>query len=471
VHHLRRRINSKHASLLLVSLLLIAIITVGIGFYVSKHASMAIITLETLTPTSLQAAVDQASASGGGEVVIPSGTMYFNDETITIPGGVNVTGAGVANTFLVQTKSSPFKTMFEVNANNGKSVRISGIEFHGLVSSLAGDIVGGGKGISVSYGIDFRIDHCKFTDFPSGAITVGSPYVNNIARGVIDHNIIDNPYKDVYPTAIWGYGIVVSGHYATWNSDITKYLGKYIVPSNALVYIEDNNFSRCRHAIASNQAAWYVARYNTISEARQKNYGQIDVHGSSGATTAGGRGAEMYNNVITAPAGWEAYTAGLLYRGGGGVAYSNTFNFPNSLQHAIYLGRDSTIAEYQVHDLYLWNNNVNGPAGLLQNNVGYIENVDYFLHEPNQASDGFSYTPYTYPHPLVSGNPYIPPEPTSSPSPTPYGQTPNPYATSPPNITPAFTPPPPPEPTGLWLVDGWNNFWYWVRWSVFRWWH
>src|SRR3990172_7467113 len=159
--------------------------------------------------------------------------------------------------------------MFAISGQNGKPSRISGIEFRGLVTSSNDNVEG--VGIVVWGAVDFRIDNNKFIDFPNIAISVGSA---NGARGVIDHNIIDNPYKDVYG-GNWGYGIVVSStNYWDWDSDITHFLGKYeTAPSNfPVVYIEDNTFSRTRHAIASNQRGWYVVRYNTFTEPRPRNF-------------------------------------------------------------------------------------------------------------------------------------------------------------------------------------------------------
>ena len=76
--------------------------------------------------------------------------------------------------------------------------------------------------------------------------------------------------------------------YANWDVDITHFLGKYeTIPVGFLIlYAEDCFFSRCRHAIAANQAAWYVIRYSHIENERPQNFGSIDIHGASGTTTS-----------------------------------------------------------------------------------------------------------------------------------------------------------------------------------------
>jgi len=341
------------------------------------------------SPTDIQVAVNVASAAGGGTVNVPSGVGYFNDDTVTIPGGVNIIGAGIGNTILHQTKAAPFNKMFYIDGSNGKRTRISGIQFEGNVTSSSDDVYG--TGVSFYAAIDFRIDHCKFTDFPNMAIGVSGNYPVGTTRGVIDHNDIDNPYKDIYG-GNWAYGVIVSGLAYAWHDNINDFLGKYeTAPAGfPIVYIEDNNFSRCRHAIASNQGAWYVARYNTIREERPPNFGSIDVHGSAGATAPGGRGLEAYNNTIIGSVGYENAQA-FWIRGGGGVIYDNTMQ---NIWKGVGLYRDSQIPAYQVKDLYIWDNTMDRGT-LIDNYAGYTENVDYFLF----ANSG--YTPYPYPHPLT----------------------------------------------------------------------
>jgi len=346
---------------------------------------------EEYTAQDIQDAID---ALGGedGEVVLLAETYQFSNDTVTIPGGVNVTGAGIGNTILRQIEPAPFNKMFYVDGSNGKQTRISGIQFEGNVTS-ADDDVGASIGVYIVEVIDFRIDHCKFTDFPNMAIGVGVSGMHRQCRGVIDHNDFDNPYKDIYGGS-WAYGIIVTGGAYVWHDNINDFLGKYeTAPSDSpVVYIEDNNFSRCRHAIASNQGAWYVARYNTIREERPPNFGSIDVHGSSGATAPGGRGLEAYNNTIIGSVDYD-YADAFWIRGGGGVIYDNTMQ---NIEHGIGLYRDSEIPAYQVKDLYIWDNTMDGGT-LIDNYAGYTEDVDYFLYEKP------GYTPYIYPHPLVSG--------------------------------------------------------------------
>jgi len=337
----------------------------------------------------IQVAVDQIFAIGGGTVYLPSGTFTFNNETVNIPEGISVIGQ---NTVLQQVKEAPFNTMFIADGDN---IRISGIEFRGKMTEASY----GGCCISIK-GLDFRIDHCTFIDMPNSAIYAGDTVYGRV-RGVIDHNFFDNPSKDIFG-GDWGYGVIVFGTASsaqtpTWNLNITQFLGKYdTAPSGIpVVYIEDNIFYRYRHAIASNQGAWYVARYNTFYEPRPKNFGIIDVHGSAADGYGGGRGLEAYNNRIY---GAEDYSASQAFwlRGGGGVVFNN--EIIGCLYGVMLFGETSAPAYAQIRDLWIWNNT---GAPFNAGSFGYVEDEDYFLRAPTPTQDGFNYTSYPYPHPLT----------------------------------------------------------------------
>lgn len=335
----------------------------------------------------IQEAIDVVAAAGGGTVYIPEGNFTFvidpakvvNGKAtgVMIPGGVNVIGAGNNKTILQQPADpTVFSSMFYVDGSNGMPVRISGIKFDGYVS----DEAYGNIAIVVYNAIDFRIDNNFFEDFSSKAMSIEN-FDTGRNKGVIDHNVIDNPYKDTIG-GIWGYGIIIVGKAYQWE-DITKLLGKYDTYDGPapLVYIEDNEFIRTRHAIASNQGAWYVARYNTFREPRLKNFGMIDTHGDPGAL-----GLEAYNNELYAASGYASSVA-MWIRGGSGVIFNNTII---DCLYGVQLFKET----YPVSDMYIWNNNYINVANSFTNG-GYTENVDYFLY----ARTG--YQSYPYPHPLI----------------------------------------------------------------------
>jgi hypothetical protein len=363
----------------------------------------------------VQTAIDIVKAAGGGNVYLPSGTFHWTTETVTSVGGINIFGnneAGctgypsftqnTASTILHRDTPAPFPPFFIINSSNGQPFRISGIQFEGTLTSADLDATGQpllGQAIEIDgAAIDFRVDHNSFLNFTQDAIGIVN-FSSGTTRGVCDHNFIDDPYKDVYPSSIWGYGIAAYGKANAWDADITHFLGKYeTAPSGfPIIYIEDNSFARCRHAVTGNQGAWLVSRYNLIREERPQNFGSIDIHG--GGSTLGARGLEAYYNTIIGSLGYDAAQP-FWIRGGGGVIWNNTLQ---NIAYAIMLSSDGQAAMGLVKDLYIWNNNI-GTAQLIsmQHTPAYILGVDYFLSAPP------SYMPYAYPHPLVTGAPTAP---------------------------------------------------------------
>lgn len=377
------------------------------------------------SPADIQTAIDSL-AGGDGNIHIPAGTYTFNPphdgKGVIIPfsSAINITGAGIGVTILEETVDGGNSTMFQRDWSgesvSGGKLRISGISFKGYVVNDAPT----NNGIVLRCSKDFRIDHCAFQDFANTAIYADSNTGNThklIGSGVIDHCTFDNPYHDNFlpknPAAeiwsVWGYGIIVVGDGYTWNNDISSYLGLYPnVVGRTCVYIEDNTFTRCRHSISSNGMGWYVVRRCSFNHPK---FGQVDVHGNAGGSpAAGGRGLEVYDNIfdLTDNSYSEGQQAAIYLRGGGGVAYDNVVTVPNTgLGYgACTLLNDGESAPYDVQQFYWYDNTVQyadlSPyAHEIQDNGGYTEDVNYFLRAPTLIDDGFTYSPYDYPHPLT----------------------------------------------------------------------
>jgi hypothetical protein len=381
------------------------------------------VTAKSGSPQDIQAAVDWIAAAGGGTVHVPAGTFRWNGETVNSVGGVNIIGAGwagcdghpnflsyTASTILHNTKAAPFNVMFDIDSSNHKPFRISGIQFEGNVTSSNDDVEGAGIAIGGEV-VDFRVDHCTFINFPNIAVWMGN-YETGTIRGVIDHCVIDNPYKDVYGTpghpgsgGMWGYGAYASGPAYSWDTNISHFLGKYdTAPSGfPIFYIEDNHFSSCRHATDCIQGGWDCVRYNLIDLPRPQNFGEVDIHGPAEGGWTSGRGVEVYNNTIVCSPDYAGSGQAIWIRGGGGAIYNNTF--VNQGVGILLNDEGSTgwLPEENVHSLYIWGNTMQGGGTLLVDQTIAQQDVDYFLRAPNQTRDGFSYTPYPYPHPLVIG--------------------------------------------------------------------
>jgi hypothetical protein len=360
----------------------------------------------------IQDAVDQAILAGGGTVYVPAGKFYWNNETVTIPGGVNVIGAGAgcdgypnfneyeAKTILHNNATPPIKNMFYIDGSNGKPVRISGIRFESEPPVNTDDFDIG----DAVYGykcINLRVDHCTFINFAHKAVALSNTPAGT-ASGVIDHCVIDNPYKLNSGSWSWAYGFYATGKAYWWNdttAPLTDFLGQYPVKTGyPVLYVEDCKISRTRHAVDAIQGGWIVARYNYIDHPYPKNYGQLEVHGAGGGSWPSARGFEFYNNIVVGEPGEFAELCWL--RGGGGVVFNNSFIMSRGYAIGLYKETCPLQPDEVLHNVWIWNNTVSG--GSLLNNYGnFQENVDYFLRAPNQQEDGFVYTPYPYPHPLT----------------------------------------------------------------------
>jgi hypothetical protein len=384
----------------------------------------------------IQTAVNQANAQGGGSVVIPSGTWYWNGETVSVPGGVNVMGASnagcqgheanwqdyVATTILHNNKAKPVASMFYLDGSNGKPTRISGIQFE--LSAPIGNDSDGGSAVITSYKPkDNRFDHCTFINAYTQAILITNTN-DGFARALIDHCRINNVYKTGSGSWLWGYGFYVQGHINNWNinsdpnhtwdTNVANFAGKYdTMPNNCpVMYVEDCHFSYCRHATDGIQYGWQVTRYCLIDHPYPVNYYMLQVHGTAENGYLSARGSEVYNNTIIGATGINAYnTVAIGGRGGSFIVFNNTFlNDYNSNNNVFFTIDDNedeahTIPQSHINSTYIWSNTITNATLLASTNPTYfLENVSYFLRAPTLTQDDFTYTPYTYPHPLTQNS-------------------------------------------------------------------
>jgi hypothetical protein len=139
-----------------------------------------------------------------------------------------------------------------------------------------------------------------------------------------------------------------------------------------------------------------------------------DVHG-------GGEGCEAYDNTIintpmdyrTSGSGGGAYLGIGFYSRGGFALYYN--NIIRSCSSSITLANDQSAWEYaKLHGVWIWGNTYVTSSGittydpqtpnLVPNYFSITLETDFWLRAPNMAQDGFTYTPYPYPHPLTQSS-------------------------------------------------------------------
>ena len=423
--------STKSYTILFVSVMLIGVLIFSIAAWSSVNTQITIGTTGTLgssvyansgTIDDIQAAVDAVVAAGGGIVYIPEGDWsdsYSTDRHVTSYGGVNLIGAGSDKTRLFMSQSASENVrMFYIYGQNGEPFRISGIGFYGYDDGYKY------SGIYMQSGKDFRIDHCYFTHMGEAGIRVArEDYPTSILRGVIDHCEFDEMTKETIIVHDISYGVAcdsstdVSLEISRWGS-IDDYLGKY---TNRTIFIEDNIFKVCRHAIVGWEASHYVARHNTFT-----NYpttlvayqiGACDVHGAYTTGPLSGRCSEVYDNVFLNPdtnpyynnntygegtLGWERARAWQI-RGGGGVFFNNEIH---DMHYAVWfvdteMSGNAVYPQCIPDDIWIWNNTMyeshGYPTSLIIN--GYSDKV--VLDTNYYVSEKSGYTHYPYPHPLT----------------------------------------------------------------------
>jgi hypothetical protein len=424
------------------------------------------VTAASGSAADIQTAVNAIVALGGnGTVYVPAGSWTWTNPTVgvTIPAGVNVIGAGTAGVnghygdvasmnFTINSPSTIINIVMTSNWANtpaifgvdgqiggvmtNRSTRISGFEFVGPTPPNAGvENTMGDFALGLIKCVNFRVDHCTFTNWAGSGIGVGAndgraeaPYVYSFSLGVIDHCYFTDPYKLSGSGWIWGYGVTMGGNCHVqiyngastgfpdvWDSNVSDFFGQYhVVPAVTFVMIEDNYFEYMRHCLTSNEGAWYCARWNMMVEVicvyGQRGY--IDVHGEdSTGMGGGGRGCEAYNNLIVDSVGggwgWATNNYGASMRNGAWLFYNNTFIIPTVDSTALcwITNADDTTYVYperKLNNTYIWGNAFSGnattePVVYNDDPTNLVVNVNYFLREPTLALDGFTYTPHTYP--------------------------------------------------------------------------
>jgi hypothetical protein len=377
----------------------------------SAEGNCATIAAKSSSQTDVQSAID--AASSGDIVAIPAGSSTWSSR-VNIPDGKKITLQG-------QGHNSTTISGGGINMNMSGS-RVTGIGF----------TFNGGNLIEVK-GKGWRIDNCRFTNTSSAnAVGVFASGLNVTVSpsGVVDHCIFN--YCKVFVNGMGNFNSIS----AQWAADLG--LG-----TDDAVYVEDCtfNYDGRGNCMDTNRGGKYVFRYNTVTQSR------LEVHSLQSDVERASRKWEIYNNTIKST---SSMWGPMFIRGGTGVVFNNNISGPWSDRNIIldnvrscssigsagncngsssWDGNSSGGAGYPCRDQIgrstdqsLWTTSNPYPAQALDpayfwnNKYSDGSNIEITLHgcsasqsHLKQNRDWFSgtpkpgYTPYIYPHPLVTG--------------------------------------------------------------------
>ena len=392
-------------------------------FGLTKNLEADIIYAASCSQEDVQAAIDLAN--DGDIVIVPAGTCTW-DSAVSFYKSITVQGAGIDSTIIIDsTPGYPTweQTPFWISGSTGKTFRITGFTFKDTRTSDPNGIIK-----IIGHNNTFRIDHVKFDDILNRGI-----WIKGRSYGVIDHNIFVKETDDNFVAIhIEDDVIMVDETEDSWSRPMSYGTAE-------AVYIEDNTFDYDYHNFGTDcqMGGRYVFRYNIVNGTTVGNHGYNSVASSC-------LQEEIYNNIFNPPEGVSVYRA-IQFRGGTGVIFNNTIT--GDYTHAIhvtnyrscsdgfYPGKgpcDGTSPEdgntppdsvnhgwpcydqigrgtnQESYPLYEWDNAINGQDADIEvydagsetcyTTIHIQEGRDYYNDTPMPG-----YTPYTYPHPLVTG--------------------------------------------------------------------
>jgi hypothetical protein len=450
------------------------------------------------TPGNVQF-IHDTEAQDGDTITLPAGTFTWSTQ-ILITKNITLSGAGEGVTIIYDNVPKqggyPTTIMMRCTGITG-NFRVKGFTVRGMAQDTQGYNKGTIDVDGSSHSV--RIDHIMFDQPGTSAIQMtGSVW------GVVDHCYFNEPNAQMGVLVFydsWG-----GTDYGDGSWEDSTHLG-----SGEGVYIEDNTFTGTglggTPAADSCYGGRLVFRHNSLINQN------VVFHGTDSTGRARSvRSYEIYDNDFYAPD--YMMDVGFRIRGGTGVFWGNTLH-GNGNTFPYHGYKNAIVCEYfrseqnyqpwglangqnpwdqnsdqsghltldqpgaglcldqirgnppinqrtgsaawprqQAEPIYVWSNNwtpvPNNPGALINPVTASIQLGRDIIDNGNTPMPG--YTPYTYPHPLVTGGgtptptpaatATFTPTPTASPTSTPTS-TPTPSATS----TPTPLPPPSPTPT------------------------
>ncbi len=421
--------------------ILIILLLFAAVFAFSAVAKAATINASSCSRSDVQSAVNSA---GDGDIVqIPNGSCTWTTPVTIIDKAITLRGSGAYAVDANHNDTGTWPLTITLSGNTGvaisgvlrQAIRVTGIHFTGT-----SNIYWGASGDSGAVCIrnsnrsnSWRIDNCKFS-LVNGAFHVKYGY------GLFDHCYFYANACEGTLGRVSRYGESMVGA-ESWTEPVG-------FGTSNFVFFEDSVFRRtcgmsanAPVAIDTQGGGRWVMRYCHLYDAF------AGAHGSeSGDPERGGYAFELYGNTFYWAFTADRYHTAFYLRGGTILMYSNTFtNFqsmcrtwvrraeqsfssfgqcngtrawdgngsPSGYACLDQVGRGqasgstlNTVQPQQSSPARFWSNTLtNTSEALRHNNPTYtVEGRDYF-YSANDSARLPGYTPYTYPHPLVSGQP------------------------------------------------------------------
>jgi hypothetical protein len=278
------------------------------------------------TPASVQALHNAAQT--GDTITLPAGTFTWSTP-VSFTKAVKVQGAGTGQTVIYdnvpKTGGGNSMVLWTFTVAAGKSIRVTGFTVRGM----AQDTQNYNKGTLAFFGRSHavRVDHVNFILCGSSAIHFGGDL-----WGVVDHCTHDGS----------NFKQFVSVDHGNWNNDPAgwgdgSYEDTLHLGTERAVYIEDCICLNETTAgvVDGTRGGRFVFRHNTVKNAF------IGMHGTEGFRGRGMRSYEIYQNRFLNPN--AIIFTGILARSGTGVIWGNRFSggagqtgYKNGMMFTVY---------------------------------------------------------------------------------------------------------------------------------------
>lgn len=284
------------------------------------------VTVEGQTAGAIQAAFDRAAKEGVGVIFLPAGQYEFEKE-VRVPSGLTVLGEGAQSRCFTRQRNGH---LFRVEGDN---VRFTRLKIQGADTSR--DPTNDSFGISADGRQNVRVDHCE---------AIGFSYALNFNGGTtaqVDHCAIHHNARDDL-----GYGVAIV--------------------SGAKVMVCDNEFSQCRHALASNGALqWNTGKdglYRHVPGAPKTHWefrhNRVDGDRETLRLAAVDTHPGMDGTFVVENSLFENIRTGVVIRDGAGLIQGNLFRRIDG--RAIYVRytthHDIPVEDAMPHDVVISDN-------------------------------------------------------------------------------------------------------------------